>query len=84
MMANPSKDFNEMIREVYNKYDKDQSGILDHKELRFLVDDLRLSLNLLPSDKDIQDRIIKILDSNNDCVIDINEFLENIPSVLPV
>jgi O-phosphoseryl-tRNA(Cys) synthetase len=41
-------------------------------------------LNLLPSDKDIQDRIVEILDENGDGEIDGDEFLQNIAEVLPV
>jgi Ca2+-binding EF-hand superfamily protein len=49
-----------MLLEAFKRYDTKESGVLDYKELRQFIDHLRGALNLLPSDKDIQDRIVGI------------------------
>lgn len=76
--------FETMLKEIFNKYDADNSGAIDHKELKIFVDELRVSLNLLPCDKDIITRISKIVDENGDGEIDIEEFLMHLHRVLPI
>jgi Ca2+-binding EF-hand superfamily protein len=42
--------FRKELRKIFYIYDEDNSGTLDNKELRKLVDDLRISMFLPPAD----------------------------------
>ena len=76
--------FEYYIKKAFLSYDDDGSGALDHKELRKFLDELRETLNLLPCDTKIFNRILSLLDDNNNGLIEWDEFEKNIPDVLPI
>lgn len=59
-----------ILRQAFQVYDRDQSGAIDHEELRNLLKDLGW-----PSDNVFLQRAINVLDADHSGVIEFSEFL---------
>jgi Ca2+-binding EF-hand superfamily protein len=75
-------EMNQMIRKAFDLYDADKSGVLDKMEIRTLLNDLMAELGA-PSITDATlDKIIEMVDENNDGAFDFKEFYKIISPVL--
>ena len=76
--------FSKNLRNVFRIYDEDNSGFLDKKECRELIDDLRISLYLPKADGEIFARIFDIIDVDKDGEISLNEINEQLHEIYPI
>ena len=75
-------EMNQMIRKAFNLYDADKSGVLDKNEIRTLLNDLMAELQAPSISDEILDKIISMVDENNDGAFDFKEFYKIIQPVL--
>ena len=68
--------FRKELRKIFNLYDEDNSGTLDHEELKKLVDDLRIAMFLPPADEEILEKIFNVLDISENDLIELRELLK--------
>jgi Ca2+-binding EF-hand superfamily protein len=76
--------FRKELRKIFYIYDEDNSGTLDNKELKKLVDDLRISMFLPPADKRILEKIFAMLDISEDDLIELSELLKSFREIYQV
>jgi Ca2+-binding EF-hand superfamily protein len=76
--------FRKELRKIFYIYDEDNSGTLDNKELKKLVDDLRISMFLPPADKKILEKIFALLDKSEDDLIELSELLKSFREIYQV
>lgn len=69
---------------MFKIYDDDNSGYLDPEEMRKFIDELRNSMYLPVSDDEIFQKIIEILDTDGDGMIELLELLNNIETIYPL
>ena len=77
-------EFKKEIKKVFKIYDDDSSGYLDAGEMRKFIDDLRSSMFLPKSDNIIIQSIMKILDTDGNGQIELEELLSNIEPIYPL
>lgn len=73
----PTAEEKSKILEIFQKYDIDKNGVLDHDEVQEAIRDMNSHLELLGldlSDKDIE-QMIQRADKNQDGKIQIDEFV---------
>lgn len=72
------------LEEVFQSHDEKNKGYLKPKELKKLVNEFRNSLNLTKCDDELFNRIQLIIDKNQDCKIDCQEFINGYKEILPI
>ena len=70
-----------MLRNNYCSFDNDGNGVLDPKEFKKFLDELRAVLNLTPCDNYIFHKVLRVVDANGDGEVDADEFMEFVPQV---
>ena len=73
----PTTEEKSQLLEMFQNYDTDKNGILDHNEVKEAIKDMNSHLELLGlglSDKDIEE-MIQRADKNQDGKIQIEEFV---------
>lgn len=73
----PTTEEKSQLLEMFQNYDTDKNGILDHNEVKEAIQDMNSHLELLGlglSDKDIEE-MIQRADKNQDGKIQIEEFV---------
>merc|ERR1712151_260536 len=73
---------NDLVTQAHAKYDVGGKGHLTQAELKKLLDDIAKSIGFQGGVKDSQaEKVLKVLDDNNDGQIDVDELKGNIDKI---
>ena len=76
--------FVKQVEEAFKIYDADNKGYLTKDKVRIFVDDLRISMGLDKCSDRIFREIWKIIDMDGNGELEIDEFIEQRHSILPI